>query len=562
MAVALEEFVKQLEGSGVISPGKLESFVPPRAHPKTAEELARQLVASKQLSRYQAREIYQGRAKSLLLGNYTIIDTIGAGGMGQVFKAEHRRMRRTVAIKVLPRKAVAASTDIARFEREVEAAAKLEHPNIVAAYDADEADGVHFLVMQFVDGSDLSAVVKKNGPLPVLYAVNYVLQAAYGLAYAHAKHVVHRDIKPANLLLDQHGTVRILDMGLARIEGDFDAATQAELTCTGAVMGTVDYMAPEQSLSTKNADARADIYSLGCTLYFLLTGKPIYEGDIVAAKLLAHHQQPIPELGALIGGERPDELQRVFSKMVAKQVGDRYQTMNEVAAALESLETNEAAARSETSLEMPESASEIDFEALSFLKSTTCQTIREPQGRKSSPTRAAPPPKRPRRSKKWIAGAVAGVALCAVALAVVLKLRTGDGMLTVTINQPDTIVQVLDSGKAVEISQRGGNGKISIAVDPGEHQLRVEKDGFRIFTKEFSIKSGDTLAIAARLEPFGAGAAPLATLSKATATPVQEGSAPAGTASGDQPWNRPEFVKWTGEVGATQSQVPRKNRRV
>ena len=181
MAVALEQFVKQLADSGVIAPGKLENFVPPKATPKDAQELARQLVKSKHLTKFQAQEIYQGRAKSLILGNYTILDKIGAGGMGQVFKAQHRRMDRIVAIKMLPKNVAKDAATVARFEREVRAAAKLSHPNIVAAYDADEANGVHFLVMEYVEGSDLSALVKKNGPLSVAKAVNYILQAARGL---------------------------------------------------------------------------------------------------------------------------------------------------------------------------------------------------------------------------------------------------------------------------------------------------------------------------------------------------------------------------------------------
>src|SRR5262249_51945683 len=160
--------------------------------------------------------------------------------------------------------------------------------NIVTAFDADNANGVHLLVMQYVEGSDLSALVKRNGPLPVAHAVNCILQAAKGLEFAHKKGIVHRDIKPANLLLDKEGTVKILDMGLARLSADGDPGPQAELTNTGAVMGTVDYMAPEQALDTKTADARADIYSLGCTLFYLLTGRATFQGDSLMKKLLAH----------------------------------------------------------------------------------------------------------------------------------------------------------------------------------------------------------------------------------------------------------------------------------
>ncbi len=209
------------------------------------------------------------------------------------------------------------------------------HPNIVAAYDADEANGVHFLVMEYVEGQDLSALVKKNGPFPVDKAVNYILQAARGLEFAHGEGVVHRDIKPANLLLDKKGVVKILDMGLARIDSMGDVAAQAELTGTGAIMGTVDYMAPEQGLSTKHADARADIYSLGCSLHYLLIGKPVYDGETVAAKLLAHHNATDPR--SLRAAERRarSSCKPIFAKMVAKKVEDRYQTMTEVIADLE-----------------------------------------------------------------------------------------------------------------------------------------------------------------------------------------------------------------------------------
>src|SRR5579872_2973358 len=339
MPVPLEQFVKHLEESGILASDTLADFLPPKSDPKDAEELARELVRQKKLTKFQAEELWRGKGKSLVLGNYTILDKIGAGGMGQVFKAEHRRMHRIVAVKMLPTAMMKDASVVARFEREVTAAAKLNHPNIVTAFDADNAHGVPLLVMEFVEGSDLAALTKKNGPLAVGKAVDFVLQAARGLEAAHAEGIVHRDIKPANLLLDKKGTVKILDMGLARIHGD--VSKQAELTHTGTVMGTVDFMAPEQALSTKTADARADIYSLGCTLYYLLTAKATYDGDSVMAKLLAHRDQAIPSIRAS-QVEVPDAVEAVFSRMVAKKIEDRYQTMTAVIADLESLAKGES----------------------------------------------------------------------------------------------------------------------------------------------------------------------------------------------------------------------------
>ena len=495
MPVALEQFVKQLADSGVIAPGKLESFVPPKAQPKDAQELARQLVQSKQLTKYQAQEIYAGRAKSLILGNYTILDKIGAGGMGQVFKAEHRRMHRIVAIKVLPQNLTKDSATIARFQREVEAAAKLEHPNIVTAYDADEAGGVHFLVMQYVEGSDLSALVKKNGPFSVANAVNYILQAAKGLEFAHGEGVVHRDIKPANLLLDKKAVVKILDMGLARISTGDDAATQAELTGTGAVLGTVDYMAPEQALSTKHADARADIYSLGCSLHYLVTGKATYDGDTLMSKLLAHREKPIPSLGTNV----PEQVQAVFEKMVAKQVQDRYQTMSEVVAALERCDSG-----SQSSAVARQSVGTVsDSDKLKFLNDASSRTTKLPNSLKT-----AAATKNGKGKSKWFLPTAVGVGVCALAMlaAVVFKLRTKDGTLVVEINQPDAVLEVFDADGKIEISRPGGQSLISISVDAGKHRLKVEKSGFQFFAQDFETDSGATTTITAKLIPAGSEA--------------------------------------------------------
>jgi len=273
-------------------------------------------------------------AKARLIGDYVIVERIGVGGMGQVFKAQHRKSKRIVAIKVLPPQSIKSPDNVRRFYREVESAAKLNHPNIVRSFDAGEQNGIHFLVMEFVDGADLSVRLKQEGPLPLADVVEYMRQAAAGLEYAHAEGIVHRDIKPANLLLSIDGRIKLLDMGLAHNEDAIGNDGQRGLATTGQLMGTVDYMSPEQAEDTHQVDGRSDLYSLGCTMFRLLTNQLPYRGDTILKKVYAHRNQPIPSIREL-RPDIPETIDIVFKRMIAKKPDDRYRSMAEFSRALQ-----------------------------------------------------------------------------------------------------------------------------------------------------------------------------------------------------------------------------------
>jgi serine/threonine protein kinase len=334
-----EEFLRNLSDSTLFSQEEITALVEPLRQPSLdGEAMAERLVSGGKLTRFQADAVRERRFEELLIGNYQVLDRLGAGAMGTVYKARHKRMKRVVAIKVLSRSVGQSEKLVRRFQREVEAVARLSHPNIVMAHDADEAEVGHFLVMEFINGRDLASEVQQRGPLPIAEAVGCIVQAGRALSYAHGQGIVHRDIKPANLLRDIDGVVKVADLGLARFNDPFgqNAEEMAALTQPGSIMGTVDYMPPEQAIGSTDIDHRADIYSLGCTLYYLLIGRPPYPGPSLMAILLKHREAPLPSLSAA-RREIPASLEAIFRRMVAKKPDDRFASMAEVVAALEAL---------------------------------------------------------------------------------------------------------------------------------------------------------------------------------------------------------------------------------
>ncbi|GIW92928.1 MAG: hypothetical protein KatS3mg110_0969 [Pirellulaceae bacterium] len=336
----LLNFIELLTHSGIMDRRQVRELyksLPADERPATAAALARLLVARGVLTPYQSSHLLSGNRLPLVMHNLVILDRIGQGGMGEVYLAEQRRMKRLVAVKVLPEVAVSNESLVRRFYREVEAAARLIHPNIVTAYDAGEYRGIHYLVMEYVDGVDLGTMVERQGPLAVDFVLGCMLQAARGLHFAHQRGVIHRDIKPSNLLVDRSGIVKILDMGLARLVDVTDShQLGGELTSSGHIVGTVDYMAPEQVENSAQVDRRCDIYSLGCTMFRLLVGEPPFRRSTVVETLLAHKTAPIPRISA-IRSDVPEEVDAILESMLAKKPEDRFASMADVVAALENV---------------------------------------------------------------------------------------------------------------------------------------------------------------------------------------------------------------------------------
>jgi serine/threonine protein kinase len=293
--------------------------------------VADHLVQAGLITRWQAERLLEGRHRGFFLKHYKLLDLLGAGGMSSVYLAEHVLMQRRVAIKVLPKARVSDTSYLARFHREAQAAAALDHRNIVRAYDVDNEGDIHYLVMEYVEGQDLQQMVKSQGPLDYPRAADYIRQAAEGLAHAHQAGLIHRDVKPANLLVDRKNVVKVLDLGLARFTDEGRASLTVQYDEN--VLGTADYLAPEQAIDSHGVDARADIYSLGCALYYLLTGHPPFPDGTLPQRLMAHQKQPPPSI-RLDRPDAPAELIEICEKMMAKKPPNRYQSAAEVAEVL------------------------------------------------------------------------------------------------------------------------------------------------------------------------------------------------------------------------------------
>ena len=422
---------------------------------------------------------------------YRVLELLGKGGMGNVYKAEHTLMSRDVALKVINRELVQNPQAVERFRREVKSAAQLAHPNIVAAYDAEQAGDMHLLVMEYVQGDNLADVVKRDGPLVIAVACDYICQAAQGLQHAHQKGMVHRDIKPHNLMVTSDGEIKILDFGLATLTtatfpgedsnetsaADIDQNNSPTLTSVGSMMGTPDFVSPEQSRDARAADVRSDIYSLGCTLYYLLTGRPPFPKGTALQRIQAHSEQQAESIEN-VRDDIPPQLAQILRRMMAKDPSERFQTPAEIADALapfvDAHRTTPVVGRSSDDIEV---------------------------GKRSW----------------WPRTVVQTVALSAFALMVagIIYVTTDKG--TLEVDAADESVEVIiQKIKATKQGQQSGSevrivdtitGTSAKRLPSGEYVLRVKGDqnAYAIDNGRFVLRRGDKVIVRVTLRPVEAG---------------------------------------------------------
>lgn len=353
-ADSLSTFVDTLITNRILAPDQLNTVTKELlSRIRDSRALAKELVQRGWLTIYQVNQIFQGQGRDLAIGHFRILDLLGEGGVARVYRALHTTKRITVALKCVRKELLAHPEAVRQFQQETKTIASLSHPNIVQTLEADCVNGNHFLAMEYIEGTDLAKLVRVSGPLPVAVACDYIRQAALGLQHAHERCLVHRDIKPANMFLvippgqgdandpmkaAQIGaTIKLLDWGLAdmRLPAATGKQEAANTLMREETIGTADYLAPEQAVDATKVDIRADIYSLGCSFYYLLAGQPVFVGGSLLQKLLKHREAPPPSIQEK-RAEVPATLSAVLNKMLAKKPEDRYRTPASVAAALAS----------------------------------------------------------------------------------------------------------------------------------------------------------------------------------------------------------------------------------
>ena len=457
------------------------------------------------------------------LGEYELLEKLGEGGMGVVYKALHTKLGREVALKVLPKRRLRDEHAVARFEREMKAIGALDHPNIVRAFDAREVKGIRFLVMEFVDGMDLANLVDCEGPLPVAEACEVIRQAALGLQCAHEHDLVHRDVKPSNLMLSSQGQVKLLDLGVARFQ--FQQRPGEEMTGTDQVLGTLDYMAPEQISSTRTVDIRADIYSLGCTLYKLLTGRAPFTGheyESAYEKMQAHAEKPPPRIRRL-RGDVPKELATIVHRMLAKDPARRYDTPAEVADAVgpftctADLSGLLARAGQEPLVTPPD-------QSLEATAGSSSSGLTEFLGRlkvESQPQRQAHAAAKKPPAKLAVKIGVPAVAVLLMLGFIVWGFSTGEKPVPETAPVEITEAEQARGNLILQWSReerqdvrfeidgcrpeippkQSTAAHVKLPLEPGKHKVRIDRSGFEPFEEAFTIVKGEDVPIEVVFRP-------------------------------------------------------------
>ena len=332
--ISVKRFVELLQKSGLVPDSVLRDALTQLKDENSGEPLSdtdfvtRRLIDMGMITQWQCDKLLGQKYKGFFLGKYKILGHIGTGGMSSVYLVEHMQMHQRRAIKVLPRKRVGDKTYLDRFYIEARASASLEHPNIVRAFDVDhdKDSDTHYLIMEYVDGRDVGKIIEEDGPLDPRDAASYIAQAAKALQFSHDEGVVHRDVKPGNLLVDKNNEVKILDLGLALFKEDDYSLT---LAYNENILGTADYLAPEQAMNSHNVDHRADIYGLGCTLFFMLTGQPPFNEGTLAQRIVMHQKKEPPPVSKY-RSDCPVMLQQILKKMMFKNPDKRFQHCREV----------------------------------------------------------------------------------------------------------------------------------------------------------------------------------------------------------------------------------------